>query len=305
MLDTSASSAWPPSYSEHVTRAVQRSARNLDLYYLLLRHVARGDVAAATLADATATVLSTRGPSYVAQLTTLHASFFANVIGVVTGAAEAPPDYDANDPARWLQQLVAFAARAQAHGVRALTDAVADSAAGHAAPKEWTAPTPLTEVGRLLLDLVGGTADAAAAFEEVYLRDMLQLAHAGRQENAALQLIARPGETASTWLTLENVRDRRARLRCAVGDVRRPDGVGPAFVPAVAVEPGALELDPGQEATVQLSLVIDGGLYEPDVPYVGSVHVVDDGATPTVVPVLVPLCITSRPPADRRAVRLP
>ena len=63
-----------------------------------------------------------------------------------------------------------------------------------------------------------------------------------------VQLSSPIGASASAIVSLENTRSERAVIRCMVTDVRRADGVGPAFVPDVVFDPDSLMLDPDRKA---------------------------------------------------------
>ena len=45
-------------------------------------------------------------------------------------------------------------------------------------------------------------------------------------------------------------------MRCAITDVRREDGVGPAFEPDVTITPTQFDLEPGAEVPVACSLLL-------------------------------------------------
>ena len=89
----------------------------------------------------------------------------------------------------------------------------------------------------------------------------------------ALKLTAPLGETASASMSLSNTQNDRAVIRCTPADVRRADGVGPAFVPKITLTPEALELGPGEEGSLRLSLRLDEAEYDADALYVGAVYI--------------------------------
>jgi hypothetical protein len=62
-----------------------------------------------------------------------------------------------------------------------------------------------------------------------------------------------------------------------VTEIRRSDGVGAAFPPAIAITPEVLELDPGEERTISVSLQLVSERYEVDTPYTGFLYVTGDG----------------------------
>ena len=104
---------------------------------------------------------------------------------------------------------------------------------------------------------------------------------------AVLNLIAPVGGIASASLSLTNTQDQPAIIRGSVTDIRRADGVGPAFAPKIIIAPDALELRPGAEASMILSLQLDAGDYAPEVLYVGAVHITRQGEPRVEVPLRV------------------
>jgi hypothetical protein len=78
-----------------------------------------------------------------------------------------------------------------------------------------------------------------------------------------------------------------------VGDVRRKDGVGPAFLPDVSFAPELAELAPAEETRLVLTVRLDRGRYDTGALYVGMLRITDRGE-----PLLeVPLRITATQPA--------
>jgi hypothetical protein len=72
-----------------------------------------------------------------------------------------------------------------------------------------------------------------------------------------------------------------------VTDVRRADGVGPAFAPDVSFAPAALELAPGEEASVALTLRLDERNYAPNALYVGTLQITGSGDPRLEVPLRI------------------
>ncbi len=159
-------------------------------------------------------------------------------------------------------------------------------------------PEHLRRLSRLYFELLNGLNDLRAGYEEEFLAGVLATAHAPDQETpAALNLAGPIGGTTSASLSLTNTKSQPASIHCSVTDVRRADGVGPAFAPKVIVAPEVLELRPGEEASVVLSLHLAEGDYEPDRLYVGAVHIARRGE-PRVE---MPLRITATPAAPAKA----
>lgn len=304
MIDGSGPTHWSASYTQSLTRMMERSARVLDLNYLVLHEMARGEVSLDALRIAGAQSLTTHGPSYVARVTERHAQFFAGMLRAATGVEDRPPTYDATDPAGWFRRLIVYVAEGHGRQVRALSGAAESAAAGTTSPADAVqalgseAATPsMDALGPLVADLLSGLAEAGAAFEEEYLREVLTSRSASRE---GLRLRASLGDVASVSLSLENTGDERTTFRCLVTDVRRADGIGPAFMPAIAVDPDGLVLEPHQEGQVRLALALEAEAYAPDALYVGAVRVLghDEGSLD------VPLTILATNPPNSPSERL-
>jgi hypothetical protein len=80
------------------------------------------------------------------------------------------------------------------------------------------------------------------------------------------------GGTAASSLIVENSGSEPLLVSCLTTAVRRADGVGPAFVPAIALTPLEDTVRPGEELRVTTALSLDPGVYEPDVLYIGALR---------------------------------
>jgi hypothetical protein len=134
----------------------------------------------------------------------------------------------------------------------------------------------LLRTARLCLDFLGGLTELRTRLAEEYLLGALALVSPWNGQSV-LDLAGPLGETTTASLSLANTRRERAVIRCAVTDVRRADGVGPAFVPDITIVPDGFLLEPDQEATVRLSLRLDPALYDHDAPYIGALQVTRHG----------------------------
>ena len=264
MIDPSGPAEWSASYAQYLLRTAQQTARTHGLYYLVLQRVSRGELSPATLRDALSAFSGQRGREYGDQLTQLSTRFFDGLADVHRRAVQA---YQ-NDLAR-----VAAGGNGSS-GSETLAD-------------EYTRRTneQMRAVSRLYFDLLDGLTAMTSAAEEEYLRSVL--AGTSEEPTMVVQLSAPVGASASAIVSLENTRSERAVIRCMVTDVRRADGVGPAFVPNVVFDPDSLMLDAEQEGSVRLSLTLDAAVYEPGVDYVGAVHVIRHGEPPFDLPLRI------------------
>jgi hypothetical protein len=120
-----------------------------------------------------------------------------------------------------------------------------------------------------------------AAYEETYFRGLLAKASPDGAEPLVTVTLAGPsGSTATASLSITNTTGQRAQISRRVGDLRRPDGVGPSFVPAIAFAPDTLELGPNDEGTLTLSLQLDAERYDADVLYTGSLSLMGGSDVP-------------------------
>ena len=280
MIEPSGSTDWSAAYAHYLLRAAQQTARTQSLYYLVLQRVSRGELSPATLRDALTTFAERRGGDYGIRVADASARFFSGLVQIAAGASTPPPPYDPADPYGWYQRLASYTADVQRRSVEAYREQLeraASERSSAAIADEYTrrAGEHVRELGRLYCELLERVAEIGAAGEEEYLRGVL--AGATATDAPVIELTAPLGASASAVVSLENTRGDRAVIRCMVSDVRRADGVGPSFVPNVAVDPDGLMLDPEQEGAVRLSLTLDANVYTPGVDYVGAVQVLRHG----------------------------
>jgi hypothetical protein len=314
---------WYSWYTQYLTRATGQSARTLELYQEVLECVRRGALAPTALHTLSTGFAQARGTDYAAKLAEVGFRFLRGLMEIggayareqaelaIPGAALPPikpPQFDAADPMRWFGQLAEYASELNARAVKAYQAQLERVAGGqttptqlHQAASDYAArrlPDHLRQAGRLYFDLLNDLNDLRGRYEEEYLAGVL--ASADRQTNDAafvLHLVAPLGGTASASLALTNTRETRAVIRCSVTDVRRADGVGPTFAPKITITPEALELKPGAEGSVRLSLELDPADYDADALYVGAVFVTGHGEPRLEVP----LRITATQPATAKA----
>jgi hypothetical protein len=214
---------------------------------------------------------------------------------------------------RWFEQFAEYAGQIGARGVRTYRAQLNRVAAGEATPSEAQQdasdllsrqlPAFLQLTSRLYFDLLNTSNDLRAGYEEAYFRGVLAQAD-NRQGEApvALTLSGSPGATVSASLSVTNTTGQRTRISYRIADVRRPDGVGPAFVPAVTIFPDSIELGPDEEGTIALSVWLDPEQYDPDASYTGTLYLT--GGTDLRAEVQVRLVVNSVAP-DASTTLLP
>lgn len=318
---------WPTLYAQYLMRSASQSAKSTDLYQKIMECVARGQLAPTVFRDRLPTFVQTRGTNYANKLAEINTRFFSGMVqlnttyshelmdAVMPGAAippVSPPAFDATDPIKWFQQLTEYASQLNVAAVRAYQSLLERVAAGQVAPNHvqeassdylnQRLPEYLRRLSSLYFDLLNKLNDLRSGYEEDFLTGVLATAKTQDQEiPVALNLVGPMGGMTSVSLSLTNTKDQPAIVRANVTDIRRADGVGPAFAPKIIVAPQALELRPGEEASMILSLRLDEGDYDPDVLYVGAVHITRQGEPRVEVPLRV--MAKPAPPAAAPAAR--
>ena len=312
---------WPALYSQYLMRSASQSARTLELYQEVMDCIARNELAPKALQDMLTPFVQARGSDYTNKLAEISMHFFSGMVQIGTaysdelaelampGLAEPPlqpPQFDTTDPIRWFQQLNDYANQLSARAVKAYQSLFERAAAGEMTPArlqegssdylERRLPEHLRRLGGLYFDVLNGLSDLRANYEEEFLTGVL--ASVKGQEPFVLNLTAPLGETASASLALSNTKDEPNIIRCRASDVRRADGVDPAFAPKITISPESLKLQPGEESSLTLSLRLDEGDYLPDILYVGTLDITSHGE-PSIE---VPLQIKATPTRERTSV---
>ena len=234
------------------------------------------------------------GARFLSGLVSIGAG--AGVVDQPTGVEPEiqPPHFHPAESARWFQQLAEYAGLLNARALKTYRLQLDRVAAGEATPAEvqQTAseflgnqlPHSLQHAGQLYLDLMNGLTEIRAAYEEDYFHSILATADGRDVEPQVVLNLAGPhGGTASASLAVANVTHQPAIIRCTATEVRRADGKGPAFAPHIVVTPEELQLDPGEEGTLQLSLELEKDRYDEAALHVGSLYITGQGDEPLEV----------------------
>ncbi len=311
------SADWSKGYSEYLARSTAQSARALKLYQQVLEDVSHGHLAPTVFQDHYLRFTQTHWPEYANKVAQLTGKFLSVLVSIAAfhsqeqagqspGGSEEPdilpPQFDPADAARWFQQLAEYAGRLNARALKAYRAQLDRVAAGETTPsqiQEATSaylsnrlPEYLQSVGQLYFDLLSDLNDIRAEYEEDYFLGMLATANrVDESQPLVLNLIAPLGETTVTSLEVENSTEKRTTIRCSVTEVRRTDGVGPAFDPKITITPEALDLGPGEQGNVRLSLRLDETDYDAGALYSGTLFI----AGQAELPVEVLLRITATP----------
>jgi hypothetical protein len=303
---------WSAWYAQFVARAAAQSERTGQLYHGVVDAMARGNLAPTAMQDMLAAFYAARGSAYSERLADLTMRFFSRLVetaaayskemseAVMPGVPAAPPlpHLDPSNANDWFRQLTDYSHSLSAHiatSYKAFLDRVA---AGEVATDglkrvaseylERRFPEYLQQLGRLYFDLLSDLNDLRAAGEQDFLSGTL--ATAGRPDPSvalALNLTGPPGGIASATLSIANTREQTTRIHCRFTDVRRADGVGPAFAPRLSVTPEELDLRPSKEAILTFALALDEADYAPNALYTGALHIAGHGEPSVEVPVRI------------------
>jgi hypothetical protein len=312
--DSAAATAeWYAAYTASLKRATEQSLETIGLYQEVTDLVVRGDLAPTATQAMLNSFLQARGTAYSQQLGQLLLRFFTDMVRISTafsnelgqtilpeaaGAHIPFLSFDGNDPAAWFGQLNDFGQRLAASigGVyQALIDRAASGDLERGTLEDATAgyvqrrlPKLLTELSTLYFQLLDSLADLRNRAEREYLRGVLE--SSGGANGAPpfeLALRAPLGDTATASVSIENTREDTARIRCLVRDIRRADGVGPAFAVDVNFGQDGLTLTPGEEGMLEISLRLDEEKFEVGVFYVGTLEISGHGDPRLEVPLRI------------------
>jgi hypothetical protein len=147
--------------------------------------------------------------------------------------------------------------------------------------------TTMTRAAGAWFELLGALDEERGRFAQAYLVDVLRSVNPIGFHGDVVELSGPVNSHVSTSVTLDNTLAERALIHCAVGDIRRADGVGPAFIPDLVFTPEAIIVEGANEAELSLSLWLDDAVYVPQSAYVGSLHITRDDAPRLDIPLRI------------------
>lgn len=280
MAGNSESTEWSELSTRYLLDTAIRATRNADLYLVLLNCAARQAPGAPPLDLREMIPGNSLAAHHADEMATASAGFFSSLMQLACGTDVVPPEFTPDDPSGWFERLANYT---QDHGRRML-ETMLDAACGDATCAGELAHLDsawLLRFGRSYFAFLGEVARIGANIEEARIREMFARVELLKRPRPMVELRAAIGETTSAELVVENTRNERAVIGCRVPELRRADGVGPSFVPAITFHPGEIALEPSEEACVRLSLKLDAESYTPDAIYVGAVHL-SRGSEPEV-----------------------
>lgn len=254
------------AYAQYLMRATVASTHAMHLYEQVIKCVARRQVSPDMLQQSLMRVAMTRAPSSQTN------------VAAATG--------------RFADALAAF----NVTNSTFFAD-LADVAQGTKTPGEFrrastkqynsTLASALSSGARAWFELLGALDEERGRFAEEYLVDVLRRANPIGFHGDVVELSGPIDSELSTTLTLDNTLTDRAVIHCGVSDVRRADGVGPAFIPALVFAPEEVIVEGASDAQLSVSLWLDRAVYQTQSAYVGSLHISRDDAPRLDIPLRI------------------
>ena len=302
---------WSSWYGRYSTRAAEQSERTVALYQRVADAMSRGRLAPTAMQDALGTFYKARGTRYTERFATLTTRFFSRIVemsatysremadAVMPGMPSPPPlpRLDASDPTAWFRQISDYSRSLGDHissSYKSFLDRVAAGRIDSEEAKELAGrylerrfPEYLRQLGMLYFDLLSELNDLRAEIEHDYLSGVIALAERpAADDDFVLTLSGPSGSVAQATLSIDNVRDETATVRCQVGNLRRADGVDGAFPARISVTPDPLQLAPGQVGRLTVAVDLDAA-FAPGKLHVGALRIVGHGDTPLDIPLRI------------------
>jgi hypothetical protein len=293
-------------YQAYVDRKVASSLATREGYSRLLDRVATGDVDPKVLDQSLNWFWHAHGPDHAMAITDLTMRFFTEVVqlacdhsrGLIDELAPetatpdriAPPDVDPADWTSWLSRLTDYAEQERSAQRSALAAAIEHAATGadgtqapegDVIPPEGDSSTIVERLASLCFDVLAGLDSINADLGLRYLTAVVP-----DDGPDAVELEGELGESVECRFVISNDELGATVVQCAVIEMRREDGIGPAFEPPATITPQDLRLPP--DGSAQISCAI--ALTEPFVSaatYVGEFRVVADGESALRVPIRI------------------
>jgi hypothetical protein len=145
----------------------------------------------------------------------------------------------------------------------------------------------LSRAAGVWFEYLGTLDEQRGRFAEEYLMTVLRSVDPVGFHGDVVEIAGPVNTTISTVVTFDGADMDRTIVRCGVSDVRRADGVGPAFTPDVVLTPEEIVLERVHDAQLSLSLWLDEAIYDQGSPYVGALHITRDGAPRLEIPLRI------------------
>lgn len=310
-LDGAAAAA-ASAYAEYALTAALRSTRTYERYVQVVGCLARGQTSIETINACEEQVATSRLNDLSSAAASLYEALFvallrnsylpANGDFAPTEPLDGSPDpANATSP---IESLMRQAADRDAAAVSDFVERLGQVANGELQPKVAlrdakaffrSAPAErLATAVEAWFEFLTGLETLRADLGDECLQAVLASVAPGPAGEGVLELDGPSGQTASGEIVLDNEHEQAATVRCSVGDLRRADGIGPAFAASARVTPDSFTMPRGSSSAVRVSVHLDADVYQPDTPYVGILCIERDERTRTDVPVRI---VATRPSA--------
>jgi len=278
---------------------MSHATKTLQLYQEVLEDVAQGRLPATVFQEYFPRFIQSQGTRYSDRLTELGSEFLTSLVQLnrrnsqgdeaEDAEGEIPlPIFERANATQWFEQYAEFLGQINARAVKAYRKQLDQVAVGEATPEDiqkkvasqmsHQLPDYLQRVGHLYFGLMNRLNEIRANYEEEYFLGILALAKRSESEPSVTMELSGPlGGMAFATFTLTNTTGHRTPIRYVGTEVRRTDGVGATFAPQIVIQPEALELGPGEDATISFSLQLQADRYEVDIPYLGFLYITGDG----------------------------
>jgi hypothetical protein len=140
---------------------------------------------------------------------------------------------------------------------------------------------------RAWFELLGALDEERGRFAEAYLIDVLRRANPIGFHGDVVELSGPMNSELTTTITLDSTLTAPTMVRCGVSDVRRADGIGPAFMPALVFAPEEIIVEGANDAQLSVSLWLDSTVYHTQSSYVGSLHISREDAPRLDIPLRI------------------
>jgi hypothetical protein len=254
------------AYAHFLLRAGVSSTHAIHLYEQAIGCVARRQISPDTLQNSLMTAAATRAAASQTNVAIAAARF----IDGLSSVAGAPETYFAD--------LAAVAAG---------TTQPSDFRRASTKQLNTTLADALTTGARAWFELLGALEEERGRFAQEYLISVLRRANPIGFHGDVVELSGPMNTRLTTTVTLDNTLSDRTVLRCTVSAVRRADGIGPTFTPALVFAPEEIIVEGADEAQLSVSLWLDSAVYQTQSAYVGSLHIARDDAPRLDVPLRI------------------
>jgi hypothetical protein len=293
-------SDWTEGYQRYLASSARNGATVRELYAEIINRVAQGELSQQTLEDRSPAFLQAFALEYANELAEVSVRFLTGIVAsgttytqemvdriapeLITGPQIRPPLPEAADWVTWLQRFAQFADEHHRARTQMLRVVMQKVAAGEVEPRDPGAtsgpadqlPASTHEMLSLYFDLLTGLDEVTTRYATRYLSTLLG---ESRSEEFVLTVRGPVGAPGTIRFAVRNTQTFDTSVRCVLSDLRRQDGVGPAFVPDATLSPERFDLAPGEERAVTLAVQLAADRFESGHRYVGVLQVLSPEGT--------------------------